>query len=90
MPNSSETIVAAVEAAHAAGDLGLERAPDIIVALNARSPEAAAEILQHLSSEKAVEVLDQLRSIFAGCSQDPVRDHVGMCVYAQGRLLGSM
>ena len=59
MPNSSETIVAAVEAAHAAGDLGLERAPDIIVALNARPPEAAAEILQHLSSEKAVEVLDQ-------------------------------
>jgi magnesium transporter len=29
------------------------------VALNARPPEAAAEILQHLSSEKAVEVLDQ-------------------------------
>lgn len=59
MPNSSETIVASVEAAYATGHLGLERAPDIIVALNARPPEAAAEILQHLSSEKAVEVLDQ-------------------------------
>jgi magnesium transporter len=59
MLNSSETTVAATQAAHAAGDLGLERAPDIIVALNARPPEAAAEILQHLSSEKAVEVLDQ-------------------------------
>ncbi|SDP51649.1 magnesium transporter [Afipia sp. GAS231] len=59
MSNSSETIVAADHAAHAAGDLALERAPDIIVALNARPPEAAAEILQHLSSEKAVEVLDQ-------------------------------
>jgi magnesium transporter len=51
--------IAATPAAHAAGDLALERAPDIIVALNARPPEAAAEILQHLSSEKAVEVLDQ-------------------------------
>jgi magnesium transporter len=59
MPNSSEMTIAATPAAHAAGDLALERAPDIIVALNARSPEAAAEILQHLSSEKAVEVLDQ-------------------------------
>ncbi len=59
MPNSSETTVAADHAAHAAGDLALERAPDIIVALNARPPEAAAEILQHLSPEKAVEVLDQ-------------------------------
>ena len=45
MPNSSETIVASVEAAYATGHLGLERAPDIIVALNARPPEAAAEIL---------------------------------------------
>jgi magnesium transporter len=59
MPNSSEMTIAATPAAHAAGDLALERAPDIIVALNARPPEAAAEILQHLSAEKAVEVLDQ-------------------------------
>jgi magnesium transporter len=40
-------------------DLALERAPDIIEALNARTPEAAAEILQHLPPEKVVEVLDQ-------------------------------
>jgi magnesium transporter len=59
MSNSAETTIAAKPAAHAAGDLALERAPDIIVALNARPPEAAAEILQHLSSEMAVEVLDQ-------------------------------
>lgn len=59
MPNSSETTVAVDEAVQAAGALALERAPDIIVALNARPPAAAAEILKHLSSEKAVEVLDQ-------------------------------
>ena len=45
--------------ANAPADLALERAPDIIEALNARTPEAAAEILQHLPLEKAVEVLDQ-------------------------------
>ena len=49
--SNSETTVAADPAAHAAGDLALERAPDIIVTLNARSPEAAADILQNLSSE---------------------------------------
>lgn len=59
MSNSPDTTVVADKAAHAAVDLALERAPDIIEALNTRPPEAAAEILQHLSSEKAVEVLDQ-------------------------------
>lgn len=59
MSNASETTVVADHAAHAASDLALERAPDIIEALNTRSPEAAAEILQHLSPEMAVEVLDQ-------------------------------
>ena len=36
MPNSSETAVVADQPAHAAVDLALERAPDIIEALNAR------------------------------------------------------
>src|SRR5450631_4587466 len=45
--------------ANAPADLALERAPDIVEALNARAPEEAAEILQRLPSEKAVEVLDQ-------------------------------
>ncbi len=44
---------------NAPADLALERAPDIVEALNARRPEAAAGILQHLPAEKAVEVLDQ-------------------------------
>jgi magnesium transporter len=44
---------------NSAGDLTLERAPDIIEALNARTPQAAAELLQHLPQDKAIEVLDQ-------------------------------
>ena len=39
--------------------LAQERAPDIIEALNAQKPAAAAGIFQYLPPEKAIEVLDQ-------------------------------
>jgi magnesium transporter len=45
--------------ANAPGELAFERAADIIEAINARPPEAAAEIIQHLPFEKAIDVLDQ-------------------------------
>ena len=45
--------------ATADGDLAHQRAPDIIEALNAQTPEAAAKVLQQLSFDMAVEVLDQ-------------------------------
>jgi magnesium transporter len=58
MQESSQAVIDD-KIANAPADLALERAPDIVEALNARAPEEAAEILQRLSSEKAVEVLDQ-------------------------------
>lgn len=45
--------------ATADGDLAHQRAPDIIEALNAQTPEAAAKVLQQLSFDMSVEVLDQ-------------------------------
>jgi magnesium transporter len=58
MQESSQAVIDD-KIANAPADLALERAPDIVEALNARPPEAAAAILQHLPFEKAVEVLDQ-------------------------------
>ncbi|MBR1086345.1 magnesium transporter [Bradyrhizobium manausense] len=40
------------------GDLSLERAPDIVEAMNALEPDKAAAILRSLPAEKAIEVLD--------------------------------
>ena len=42
-----------------AARLADERAADIVEALNEQTPEVAAGVLQHLSPEKAIEVLDQ-------------------------------
>ncbi|MBR0693168.1 magnesium transporter [Bradyrhizobium lablabi] len=57
MQNSSEAVGDAT-LANATGDLAQERAPDIVEALNAEEPEAAAAMLQSLPAEKAIEVLD--------------------------------
>jgi len=40
------------------GDLSLERAPDIVEAMNVLEPDKAAAMLRSLPAEKAVEVLD--------------------------------
>jgi magnesium transporter len=40
-------------------DLAQERAADIVEALNAREPEAAASIIRRVALEKAIEVLDE-------------------------------
>jgi len=58
MQNSSEAVLDDAIASVPA-ELALERAPDIIEALNAHPPEEAAGILQHLPFEKAIDVLDQ-------------------------------
>jgi magnesium transporter len=58
MQDSSEAVLDDAVAS-APAELALERAPDIIEALNARSPEDAAGILQNLPFEKAIDVLDQ-------------------------------
>jgi magnesium transporter len=58
MQDSSEAVLDDAVAS-APAELALERAPDIIEALNARAPEEAAGILQNLPFEKAIDVLDQ-------------------------------
>jgi magnesium transporter len=58
MQDSSEAVLDDAVAS-APAELALERAPDIIEALNARPPEEAAGILQNLPFEKAIDVLDQ-------------------------------
>src|SRR5882757_9611326 len=55
----SSRIFLDVETESGIKDLAQERAPDIIEALNARDPEAAAGIVRRLPPEKAIEVLDQ-------------------------------
>ena len=57
MQNSTDT-TANQTLASPNGDLALERAPDIVEALNARKPADAARMLQSLPAEKAIEVLD--------------------------------
>ena len=47
------------EIADAASNLALERAPDIIEALNARPPAQAAAIIRGLPADKTIEILDQ-------------------------------
>jgi magnesium transporter len=62
MENPSEKVSGnglATEARDEAKHLAQERAPDIIEALNAREPAAAAAVLRELPADKAIEVLDQ-------------------------------
>lgn len=55
MQNASDT---GDKLGNGTGDLSLERAPDIVEAMNSREPDKAAALLRSLPSEKAVEVLD--------------------------------
>lgn len=55
MQNASE---AGGKLGNGTGDLALERAPDIVEAMNAQEPDKAAAMLRSLPAEKAIEVLD--------------------------------
>lgn len=58
MSESTEEVLDGTSAKGPA-DLSHERAPDIIEALNAQEPEAAAATIQQLPTEKTIEILDQ-------------------------------
>ena len=68
-----------------AAALGGERAPDIVDALNERTPGVAAGVLQGLAPEKAIEVSRSARSGLAGGDRRGLRRNarLQMCTRAE-------